>query len=262
LDASVVGDTLGGCFPLTVEFNLAVPSAEVAAAVWTFGDGTSSTSNGSAVHTYIAAGTFPTSVTLTSFDGCISTADIPWEVTVAPPPFADFAASPYLTALPETRVEFTNFSEDLIDWTWDFAGLGSSTEWNPVFTFPQAPGDYAVTLTVENELGCTDAVTRSIRVTESFMLFVPNTFTPDMDGLNDAWQFSGTDIDPSDFSIHVLDRWGNLMYASTDLEGAWVGDVQGGGYFAPNGTYTYIIETRSLATRERKEITGFVTLIR
>jgi gliding motility-associated-like protein len=262
LDASVVGDTLGGCFPLTVEFNLAVPSAEVAAAVWTFGDGTSSTSNGSAVHTYIAAGTFPTSVTLTSFDGCISTTDIPWEVTVAPPPFADFAANPYLTALPETRVEFTNFSEDLIDWTWDFAGLGSSTEWNPVFTFPQSPADYAVTLTVENELGCTDAVTRSIRVTESFMLFVPNTFTPDMDGLNDAWQFSGTDIDPSDFSIHVLDRWGNLMYASTDLEGAWVGDVQGGGYFAPNGTYTYIIETRSLATRERKEITGFVTLIR
>jgi gliding motility-associated-like protein len=164
--------------------------------------------------------------------------------------------------LPETRIEFTNFSEDVTSWTWDFAGLDTSIEWSPVYTFPQTPGDYTVTLTVVNELGCTDAIERTVRITESFMMFIPNTFTPDMDGLNDAWSFAGTDIDPSDFTVRVFDRWGRVVYTSTDFEGAWVGDVQGGGYFAPNGTYSYIIETRSLATRERKEITGFLTLIR
>jgi gliding motility-associated-like protein len=181
---------------------------------------------------------------------------------VLPPPFADFSADPFLTALPETRIEFSNFSEDYVSWEWDFAGLGISSEWSPVFTFPQIPGDYPVTLTVVNDLGCTDAVERTVRITESFMMFIPNTFTPDMDGLNDAWKFAGTDIDPSDFVVRVFDRWGRVVYVSTDLEGAWVGDVQGGGYFAPNGTYSYLIETRSLATRERKEISGFLTLIR
>jgi len=262
LDAEVVGDTLSGCFPLTVEFDLAVPSAEVATALWTFGDGTSASATGAAVHTYIEAGTFPTIVTLTSIDGCISSTEVPWEVAIATPPNADFTATPYLTALPETRVEFTNLSDDLIGWEWDFAGLGVSEEWDPTFTFPQASGDYVVTLFVENELGCTDVIARTIRITESFMMFIPNTFTPDMDGLNDAWLFTGTDIDPADFFIQVVDRWGQVVFSSTDVEAAWVGDVQGGGYFAPNGTYTYQIETRSLATRERKEITGFVTLIR
>ena len=262
LDASVVGDTLGGCFPFTVQFALENPSENIATAVWNFGDGTSSTSTSGSVHTYIEAGSFSTAVTLTSVDGCVSSTAVPWTVDVVPPPTADFTANPFLTALPETRVEFSNFSQDIESWLWDFAGLETSTEWSPVFTFPQSPGDYSVTLSVTNALGCSDVITRTIRVTESFMLFIPNTFTPDMDGLNDAWQFAGTDIDPSDFSVRVTDRWGRIVYASTDFEGAWVGDVQEGGYFAPNGTYTYRIETRSLATRERKEITGFVTIIR
>jgi gliding motility-associated-like protein len=262
LDASVVADTSGGCFPLSVAFALAVPSDQIASALWTFGDGSISTSTGDAAHTYIAEGTFATGVTLTSSDGCVFSTEIPWTVTVLPPPSADFSASPFLTALPETRIEFSNFSEDGTTWTWDFAGLATSSEWSPVYTFPQTPGDYPVTLTVMNELGCTDAIERTVRITESFMMFIPNTFTPDMDGLNDAWKFAGTDIDPSDFTVRVFDRWGRIVYVSTDLEAAWVGDVQGGGYFAPNGTYSYIIETRSLATRERKEITGFLTLIR
>jgi hypothetical protein len=46
------------------------------------------------------------------------------------------------------------------------------------------------------------------------------------------------------------------------MDEPWVGNVQGGSYFAPNDTYFYRIETVSLATRERKLVTGTITLTR
>jgi gliding motility-associated-like protein len=87
-------------------------------------------------------------------------------------------------------------------------------------------------------------------------------FTPDQDGLNDAWEFWGIDVDDSDFSLQVFDRWGEVIYQRSTLEGAWVGDVKSGGHFAANGTYLYRVETRSLATGTRKVVEGFVTLAR
>lgn len=262
VDPSFATDTLGGCHPLTVSFEgVATNPQFIAAEFWSFGDGGESTGMGAVSHTYINEGVWDVQHTVVTVDGCVFTAFEPAYLVTYDPPVAEFAASPWQSAVPLTYFEFTEYAFNEANYFWDFGGLGTSEEPNPDFTFPEGvAAEYPITLTVQNEWGCVDAVTHSILVQESFVLFVPNMFTPDMDGLNDAWKITGIDVDESDFIVQVFDRWGEIIYESTDIHSAWVGDVKGGSHFAANGTYLWRVETKSLATGERKEVLGHVTI--
>jgi gliding motility-associated-like protein len=131
------------------------------------------------------------------------------------------------------------------------------------FTFPAGQsGIYTVTLHAMNDWGCHSETSRNVLVNESFTLFIPSGFTPDQDGLNDGWALAGIDVDESDFDIKVFDRWGEVVYHSNDIHEVWQGDLQNGDYYVPDGTYSYIIITRSIATGDRKEVFGTVTLTR
>ena len=264
VDPAFATDTLGGCHPLTIAFEgLATNPESIATEYWSFGDGGESTALGGASHTYINEGVWDIQHTVVTVDGCVFTAFEPAYLVTYDPPEAEFAASPWQSAVPLTYFEFTEYAYNEATYWWDFGGLGTSEEPNPDFTFPEdVSAEYAITLTVQNEWGCTDAITHSILVQESFVLFVPNMFTPDMDGLNDAWKITGIDVDETDFIVQVFDRWGEVIYQSTDIHAAWVGDVDNGTHFAPNGTYLWRVETKSLATGERKEVLGHVTIAR
>ena len=264
LTAEFALDTVQGCTPFGIELTgLEEDLARIATALWTFGDGGASSSVGTASHTYVSPGVWDLGLTLVSVEGCTYTYDMPAAVTTRIPPVAAFAASPWVTALPETRFEFTNYSQRAVAYAWDFGGQGTSNETDPVFTFPPATaGEYLIELVVVDEGGCRDSLVQAVMVQESCVLFIPTSFTPDMDGLNDAWFIQGIDVDASDFEVWVFNRWGDVVYNSRSMDEPWVGNVQGGSYFAPNDTYFYRIETVSLATRERKLVTGTVTLTR
>jgi gliding motility-associated-like protein len=263
VDPAFVVDTLGGCYPLTVSWTGVADNVEaIASASWTFGDGGTSGSIGQASHTYIEDGTWTITHTVTTVDGCIYAAEVLDMVETFIPPVADFTASPWTLTLPESRFDFAAYGNFYTSLSWDFAGLGADVLPQTSFTFPTVAGTYPVTLVVENDWGCRDSVTYSVSIDDSFVLFIPNMFTPDQDGLNDAWQFYGIDVDTDDFLVQVFDRWGEVIYESRDLEGAWVGDVQSGSHFASNGTYLYRVETRSLATGTRQVVEGYVTLVR
>lgn len=264
LDPGFAADSLGGCFPFTVTFvGQEENVGDIAQAQWTFGDGGSSSVVGTSYHTYIQEGLWDVGLTLTSVDGCVFTAFQPALVATVRPPEARFTSDPVIQTLPETRFEFNNYSVFNTQQHWDFAGWGESEAWEPVFTFPvDRSGDYPVTLWVWNEWGCRDSLTQILRVNEQFTLFIPTAFTPDMDGLNDAWTFYGIDVDESDFLLVVVDRWGNKVFETNDLHDAWVGNYQGGTHFVENGVYAYQVITRSLATGERKRLQGTVTITR
>ncbi|MGE3166346.1 MAG: PKD domain-containing protein [Planctomycetota bacterium] len=84
------------------------------------------------------------------------------------PPAADFTGSPTQGEVP-LEVAFTESSQGLItDWFWDFGDGSTSTEPNPVHTY-QAPGAYAVTLTVTG-LGGADSLVRT-----DFVMAAPPT---------------------------------------------------------------------------------------
>jgi gliding motility-associated-like protein len=218
---------------------------------------------GSAQHTYISEGVWDVSQTIVSIHGCVYSSVEPMLIATYPWPVAEFSADPWQQALPETRVEFANYSLGAETYEWDFGGFETSLAEHPVFTFPDTQsGEYTVSLVSENAWGCRDTVEHTVMIQESFALFIPNMFTPDNDGLNDAWQLAGIDVDRAEFQVWVLDRWGEIVFHSTNIEEPWIGDMMGGGHYVPNGTYLYRVEARSLATGENHVATGHVTLAR
>ncbi|MCC5917166.1 MAG: gliding motility-associated C-terminal domain-containing protein [Cryomorphaceae bacterium] len=56
--------------------------------------------------------------------------------------------------------------------------------------------------------------------------YIPNVFTPNGDGKNDCWQIGYKDIIRECYEVHILNRWGQLMFHSTTPEECWDGNTQ------------------------------------
>ena len=91
-----------------------------------------------------------------------------------------------------------------------------------------------------------------------YSIFIPNTFTPNKDVVNDRFRVSSLGIVQIQFMI--FDRWGNLVYLTSDLDFEWGGTYSDGTH-APEGIYTF---KAIFVSHSRKEIFkyGTITLIR
>lgn len=263
VDPSFEANLSSGCFPLQVEFTgLTINPGTIASANWEFGDGSSSSDVHTTSHTYEEIGFYSVSYSIVTEYGCAFEFTEDSLIRVGPWPIAEFAADPWEQTLPGNRVAFTNYSLGAVQYQWDFAGLDTSADFEPEFYFPEQGGEYAVELTATNEWGCSDSVAYYIWLIDDFALYVPNAFSPDNDGQNDAWQIIGQDVDPSHYHARVWDRWGQLVFESRDLEEVWIGDFQGGSHYVQTETFGYVIEARSLSTAAEHTIRGYVTVLR
>jgi len=114
---------------------------------------------------------------------------------------------------------------------------------------------YIVTATDDNGCVATDEVT--ITYTVETKTFVPNAFTPNGDGKNDYLQIFGTGIEQVEFSL--FDRWGELVYYTTDPNGLWDGVYENEAL--NSAVFYYYLYVRYVdGTDEQKK--GDVTLIR
>ena len=121
---------------------------------------------------------------------------------------------------------------------WYFDQLDSSNLRNPSFTFP-SEGSFPVELKVENSEGCKDAITKLIDIfpAPDQLLFIPNAFTPNSDGINDFFLVKHSEYFP--FEITIFNRWGELIFQSSDLDFRWDGKYNG--EIVPAGSYYYIV---------------------
>ncbi|MEO0404212.1 MAG: gliding motility-associated C-terminal domain-containing protein, partial [Bacteroidota bacterium] len=264
IPTTFVADTLGGCHPFLVNFTAATDAEDaIADVVWDFGDGAISNQIHTASHNYTTDDLYTVSYTVTSEIGCVYSTVEEDYILVKDWPLADFTTDPVTAVLPNTGFDFTNFTLNADEYTWYFDGYGESDEFEPSFDFPAGQtGSYVVSLEAINDLGCRDSIARQVLVVEDFVIYVPNAFTPDNDGINDVFGIQGIDIDPDEFSIFIFDSWGEVVYNSENISDTWDGSVNGGEYYAADGIYLFRIETRAITSGEPKEITGHITLIR
>lgn len=147
--------------------------------------------------------------------------------------------------------------------SWDPpAGLSCSDCVNPVFDslFSQT-----YTITAWDEYGCvaTDDITINVVPVFDPVVFVPNTFTPNGDAINDFLNAFGSDV-ATVASMHVFDRWGELIYAmeefpANDPNSGWDGTFNG--EEVNQGVYAYVIIVK-LEDGMQQRIAGNITLIR
>lgn len=103
------------------------------------------------------------------------------------------------------------------------------------YTFSE-PGTYRVVCTVNNQFCTADSMEMTVSISESY-LAVPNVFTPNGDGQNDEFRVAYRSL--REFHIWVYNRWGHLVYESTDPAKGWDGTI--GGRPAAEGAYYYVI---------------------
>lgn len=174
-------------------------------------------------------------VTVTNADGCQGVSLDSISINVLPTiALFNNSTDTTLVGLP---IQFIDSSAagtgTLATWLWEFGDGSTSTEQNPLHQYSDT-GSYNVTLIVTNSDGCTDTFTVLVTVIE-LPVFVPNVFTPNGDGYNDFLVFAYLEQFPGS-KLWVYNRWGNLLYNSTDYKNDWNGDG------ATDGVYYFVLE--------------------
>jgi gliding motility-associated-like protein len=171
---------------------------------------------------------------------------------------AHFTSNPNSGIAPVNVLFSDNSTGALLNWSWNFGEGGTGNGLNQNYTFTQ-PGTYTITETVTDSLGCTDTFEATIVVHENpSFITVPNVFTPNGDGDNDAFSITSSGI--VEISTQIFDRWGVLIAQLTSVGEYWDGRTTSG-LPATAGTYYYLIRAKG-ADGKDFNLNGFLMLIR
>ncbi|MBM3447973.1 MAG: T9SS type B sorting domain-containing protein, partial [Bacteroidetes bacterium] len=252
-----------GCYPVTVQFNNTTDPNLIGNCIWTMGDGTTIADCSPQTYTYDEVGSYTPSLYVMSPDGCSSFTSLAAPINVWDYPVADFAWTPDPVNVLETEVQFSNLSVNGDSYDWTFATFGSSTEPNPMWTFPDVDlAVYPVCLETTNIHGCTNSICYDILIESILQIWVPNAFSPNNDGKNDVFLPVVNGANPENYRFVIYDRWGTLMFETNNLGEAWIGNIRGGEYYPKSDSFVWRIEVEHLSDRRLEVLEGTVTLLR
>ncbi len=149
--------------------------------------------------------------------------------------------------------------------TLDAGNTGSQYQWSTGDTTRsiEATEYGSFTVIITNEYGC--SLTDSVQVIEfcPSTIFLPNTFTPNGDGMNDIFLPVGNNI--ASLKLMIFDRWGTMIFQSTDPTIGWDGTYRG--EFVTDDIYVWRINYRFYEDRNgklgmEKEMTGHIQVLR
>jgi gliding motility-associated-like protein len=134
-------------------------------------------------------------------------------------------------------------------------GLSNTGLPDPMVSWNQ---DITYTLRVSDVQGCEGYDSIHIKYYTGPDIYVPSAFSPNGDGQNDHFRFIPVGITEYNF-FRIFNRWGQLIYSSTDFRTGWDGTIKGAP--APVDTYIWILEGKDFTgqTILRK---GTVTLVK
>ena len=197
-------------------------------------------------------------VTVTDANGCTTTGTT--IVTVNPNPIASItsnAVNGVYTISPATQLCFFGPGAGVTAWNWTLQP-GTSNLQNPCVNITAADtGSYCAQLVVQNIHGCMDTANICVEISD-VAYSIPNVFTPNGDGNNDAFLITNTGM--KQLHCIIYDRWGVLIYEWDSPTGYWDGKTKGGGE-AVDGVYYWTLDMTDYAGKTYADH-GFVHLIR
>lgn len=233
----LLSDTDIVCVPGTIQFYdssvTGNPADQIHSWYWTFGDGSSSQLSDPS-HTYTSPGTYNVYLTVTTGNGCTSSnAGSPLVISANPFPVASFSVNSNNLDLPYDPLICTNHSTGAVSYSWSFGDGGTSTLTNPQHMY-NTVGTFPVELIATSPLGCADTAYNDVN-TNTDVTF-PTAFTPNPDGpggggydigslTNDVFFAYVSGV--VEFKMQIFDRWGELIFESTDIRQGWDGYYRG-----------------------------------
>jgi gliding motility-associated-like protein len=262
-NADFSATNVSDCSPLITNFKdqSTISSGRIVSWQWQLGSRSSTIQNPEHIYRNLSSNAINYNIGLlvTSDSGCSAEKIKPNYISVYPTPAASFVFTPKVVALSEAVITFKNNSQRADSASWDF-GDGSKS-----FIFDAPPHQYTyadtflVVLSVYNQFGCRDTIVSRVIVQPEFTFYIPNSFTPDGDNLNET--FSGKGEEVLEYEMIIFNRWGNIVFRTTDIQIPWNGSQDNSSELAAQDVYVYTISI--IDSNKRKHFyKGTVTLVR
>lgn len=216
---------------------------------WNFGDSVSSSLQ-NPVHLFKTSDTFNLRFFARTDVGCYS--DTIFKSIVVHP-YPKISAGPEIFALDDadTKINATATGK-LLRYHWTpIMYLSAADSLQPFIKSPQT--DILFQLSVTGSGNCTS--TDQVKMHVLRKPIIPNTFTPNGDGINETWKITNLEIYP-DCLVEVYSAAGKIVFKSEGYKHEWDGKKDG--VVLPTGTYYYVVYPKS----GRQQIAGYITLIR
>lgn len=248
--------TILGCVLNPVQFTDSSVSAFPLTYYWNFGNGTSSTLQNPLI-SYLAAGAYNVSLTITSEYGCKDTAILPNPLTVNPTPIAGFTLNPTIVTISDPYITMSDHSTLASDCEVFWGDGTSSSNCDSMHQYTTI-GKYTVMQVVVNPSGCYDTAYSDITILAEFFFWIPNAFTPNKNELNEI--FKPKVIGVHDYSYLIFDRWGTKIFETADTEEGWNGYYKN--KLCKSDVYVYKITFEDDVENGFHQYIGKVTLVR
>jgi len=254
-NAQITVEDAQGCPPFQVTF--ANSSTNAINYFWNLGDGNNYIGD-SLVYSFQSEGSYSVQVVAINENSCSDTSYV--NITVYPSPTADFTYSS-MDYNGLYMVNFTNNSANAIAYQWALGDGTNSFQTHPYKVYEKgAECFYFPTLVAYNAFGCKDTARSVVTIPFDMEVFIPNSFTPNGDNLNDLFTVYTSDVDPGSSHLRVIDRWGVTVYEAFGNSPGWDGYIAG--ELAPNAVYQYIYTARLKCGIETFRKVGHLTLVR
>jgi gliding motility-associated-like protein len=269
-------DPASGCVPLTTDFtgieNRGIAPGNLTWA-WDFGNGQTSILQNPTGIVYPTQGKYTVTLTVTNTSGpCPSNKISVDYINAYPLPVANFVTDPVKTTIALPRFHMDNrstldktvFTTGSMSYRWDFDDPvtdpnDTSTLQNPRFSYGKDTNTYNITLIVVSDHGCSDTFTQRVVIGPDIIVFIPDVFTPDGAGPNRNNTFMISALNFKSMKMMVFNRWGELLYETTEPTKGW--DGYANGVLCHDGVYVYKVEVTSMDGKVFK-YDGTVTLLR
>lgn len=202
---------------------------------WDFGDGNISEKPNSSPfsYQYAAGGNYEIRLKITTEFGCENMLTRQLNITT---PFLNAGNDTIILRGGSVKFDILATGTNLqYKWT-PSTGLDRDDIKNPIAS-PTTDTRYSVVITSDE--GCILEDDILVKVVEKPI--IPNTFTPNGDGVNDFWKIEYLDSYPS-VTVNVFNRYGVKVYGSVGYVQAWNAILNG--EQLPVGTYYYVIDSK------------------
>jgi gliding motility-associated-like protein len=172
-------------------------------------------------------------------------------ISILPSPTASFISTPQPTDLDNPDIRFVNTSEDFTNLIWDLGDNNTEEDRQDFIHTYSDTGTYITQLIIINQYNCRDTINGSLRINPVYRIYIPTSFTPNGDGMNEVFEpiISGA----KSYTMKIYDRWGGIIYQGDNQ--AWDGKN------TAKGLYSYSIEIIDYKNKIDREV-GQVTLVK
>jgi PKD repeat protein len=192
-------------------------------------------------------------------------------VSLLQSPIAKFIMEEDTLSILYPSTKFIDQTSGSASWSWNFGdNTAINTNQNPMHTYDSVVGVYQVKLIVGNNDNCYDTTTNQIWVNNEYYIYIPNSFTPDLDGINDNFCIYYNGIRESTFNFKIYNLRGDVIFITNNLndiscnnldKNGWNGTHKDSGKEIPVGNYVYEISFQDFDGWKHREF-NYIRVIR